>query len=473
MNVRIAIVGTGYVGLVSGACLAELGHDVVCIDNNRGKIDALNQGCMPIYEPGLDAFVARNVGRGTLRFSCDLAASVRDRDAVFIAVGTPTLPGTDRADLQYVEAAARDIASNLNGFTVVVTKSTVPVGTNRRVQGIVERHAPPGIDTAIASNPEFLREGSAIDDFMHPDRVVFGAEHPRAIEIMNAIYAPLAAAGHLVLATEIETAELVKYAANAFLAVKISYINEISDLCEAVGADVELVANGMGLDRRIGAAFLRAGPGWGGSCFPKDTRALKATASEHAVPLRIVSAAIESNALRKAQILQRIENACGGSIKGKRIAVLGLTFKGQTDDVRESPSIDVIQLLVGAGAHIRAYDPARPHEASRLLPQVFMESSAVDAVRSADAVVVMTEWKAFETLDLADLADHMSDPVMLDMRNLFDERRAADCGFRRYERVGRSCTARTPADAARGRVPVADDTTAAPQPASKLMIDSN
>lgn len=445
MNVRIAIVGTGYVGLVSGACFADLGHDVVCIDNNRGKIDALNEGLMPIYEPGLDALVARNVERGTLRFSSDLAASVCDRDAVFIAVGTPTLPGTDQADLQYVEAAAREIASNLTGFAVVVTKSTVPVGTNRVVKQIVERHAPAGVDAAIASNPEFLREGSAIDDFMHPDRVVFGAEHPRAIEIMKAIYAPLEATGHLVLATEIETAELVKYAANAFLAVKISYINEISDLCEAVGADVDLVANGMGLDRRIGASFLKAGPGWGGSCFPKDTRALKATASEHAVPLRIVSAAIESNALRKEQILRRIEKACGGSIKDKRIAVLGLTFKGQTDDVRESPSIDVIQLLVGAGAHIRAYDPARPHEASRLLPQVFMEGSAIDAVRSADAVVVMTEWKAFEALDLADLADHMADPVMLDMRNLFSERLAVDSGFRRYERVGRSCGEHTPA----------------------------
>ena len=457
MKVRIAIVGTGYVGLVSGACFADLGHDVVCVDNNRGKIDALNEGCMPIYEPGLDAVVARNVERGTLRFSSDLAASVRDRDAVFIAVGTPTLPGTDRADLRYVEAAAREIASNLTGFAVVVTKSTVPVGTNRIVKQIVERCAPDGIDAAIASNPEFLREGSAIDDFMHPDRVVFGAEHPRAIEIMKAIYAPLEAMGHLVLATEIETAELVKYAANAFLAVKISYINEISDLCEAVGADVELVANGMGLDRRIGASFLKAGPGWGGSCFPKDTRALKATASEHAVPLRIVSAAIESNARRKEQILRRIEKPAaarsGQAHRGARPHVQRPDRRrARKPEHRRDPA---------ARRRGRAYPRVRPGASARSVAAAaagLHGGAAIDAVRSADAVVVMTEWKAFEALDLADLADHMADPVMLDMRNLFSERLAVDSGFRRYERVGRACGERTPADPAPEQPPASEDT---------------
>jgi UDPglucose 6-dehydrogenase len=437
MTVRIAIVGTGYVGLVSGACLAELGHDVICIDNDQHKIDALNNGRIPIYEPGLDELVSRNVKRGSLRFSLDLPASVSGREAVFIAVGTPSHPGTDRADLSYVMAAAEQIASSIDRFTVVVTKSTVPVGTNRQVQRVIERCLADRQTAAVASNPEFLREGSAIDDFMHPDRIVFGTESEPAAAIMRRIYAPLESQGYEVLETEIETAEVIKYAANAFLAVKISYINEIADLCEVVGADVDRVAAGIGLDHRIGAAFLKAGPGWGGSCFPKDTRALKATAAEYVVPMRIVDAAIEANTQRKDALLKKIEGACGGSVAGKRVAVLGLTFKGQTDDVRESPSIDVIRALSARGAKIHAYDPSQPAAASRLLPNVCIAATPIGAIRGADALVVLTDWKEFIGCDLAELSAYMSDPVMIDLRNLFDEGAVRTNGFRHYVRVGR------------------------------------
>ena len=437
MTLRLAIVGTGYVGLVTGACLADLGHDVICVDNDARKIDALNNGCIPIYELGLDELVGRNVKRGNLHFSTDLPASVSGREAVFIAVGTPSHPGTDRADLRYVMAAAEQIAASVDRFTVVVIKSTVPVGTNRLVQRVVERCLPQGQAAAVASNPEFLREGSAIEDFMRPDRIVFGAEDAQAINIMRRIYAPLEKQGYELLATEIETAELIKYAANAFLAVKISYINEIADLCEMVGADVDRVATGIGLDRRIGSAFLKAGPGWGGSCFPKDTRALKATAAEHVVPMRIVDAAIEANTQRRESILKKIEAACGGSVKGKRLAVFGLTFKGKTDDVRESPSIDVIQALLKRGAKIHAYDPSHPADACRLLPNLWMASTAVDAVKSADALVVLTDWQHFIDCDLGELAAYMSDPVMVDLRNLFEEDVVRSNGFRHYMRLGR------------------------------------
>jgi UDPglucose 6-dehydrogenase len=430
-------VGTGYVGLVSGACLADLGHDVICIDNDARKIDGLNNGVIPIYEPGLDELVARNVEQGRLHFSVDLPASVSGREAVFIAVGTPSHPGTDRADLRYVMGVAEEIASSVDNFTVIVTKSTVPVGTNRQVQRVAERFLPLGQTVAVASNPEFLREGSAIEDFMHPDRIVFGTESAAAADIMRRIYAPLAQQGYDVLSTEIETAEVIKYAANAFLAVKISYINEIADLCEVVGADVERVAAGIGLDHRIGAAFLKAGPGWGGSCFPKDTRALKATASEYVVPMRIVDAAIEANALRKDAVVKKIEEACGGSVAGKRLAIFGLTFKGQTDDVRESPSIDVIRVLAERGAKIRAYDPSQPAEAARLLPMIGIASTPIGAIRSADAVVILTDWKHFTDCDLGELASHMSDPVMIDLRNLYEEGAVRQNGFRHYVRIGR------------------------------------
>jgi UDPglucose 6-dehydrogenase len=437
MTVRIAIVGTGYVGLVTGACLADLGHDVICIDNDACKIDGLNNGVIPIYEPGLDELVSRNVAQGRLHFSVDLPASVRGREAVFIAVGTPSHPGTDRADLRCVMAVAEQIATSVDRFTVIVTKSTVPVGTNREVQRVAEHHLPLGQTIAIASNPEFLREGTAIEDFMHPDRIVFGTENDEAAAVMRRIYAPLAQLGYKVLLCEIETAEIIKYAANAFLAVKISYINEIADLCEVVGADVDRVAAGIGLDHRIGAAFLKAGPGWGGSCFPKDTRALKATASEYVVPMRIVDAAIEANTLRKELVVKKIEEACGGSVAGKRLAVFGLTFKGQTDDVRESPSIDVIRALAERGAKIRAYDPSQPAEATRLLPKVGFASTPVGAIRSADAVVILTDWKHFTECDLGELAAYMSDPVMIDLRNLYEEGAVRRNGFRHYVRVGR------------------------------------
>jgi UDPglucose 6-dehydrogenase len=332
---------------------------------------------------------------------------------------------------------AEQIASNIDQFTVVVTKSTVPVGTNRQVQRIVEECLQAGQTAAVASNPEFLREGTAIDDFMHPDRIVFGTEDEQAATIMRRIYSPLEELGYKVLATEIETAEVIKYAANAFLAVKISYINEIADLCEVVGADVDRVAAGIGLDQRIGAAFLKAGPGWGGSCFPKDTRALKATAAEHVVPMRIVDAAIEANTQRKDAVLKKIEAACGGSVAGKRVAVFGLTFKGQTDDVRESPSIEVIRSLIERGANVRAYDPSYPAEASRLLPKVGIVANPVGAIKSADALVILTDWKHFIDYDLGELAAYMSDPVMVDLRNLFDEATVRSNGFRHYVRVGR------------------------------------
>jgi len=451
MSVRIAIVGTGYVGLVSGACLAELGHDVICIDNDPSKIDALNDGRIPIYEPGLDELVSRNAKRGTLRFSLDLAASVKGREAVFIAVGTPSHPGTDRADLSYVMAVAEQVAPNIDAFTVLVTKSTVPVGTNREVQRAAERWLAPGQSFAVASNPEFLREGSAIEDFMHPDRVVFGTDSEAAAAIMRRIYAPLAQNGYEVLATEIETAEVIKYAANAFLAVKISYINEIADLCEVVGADVDRVAAGIGLDRRIGAAFLKAGPGWGGSCFPKDTRALKATASEHIVPMRIVEAAIEANSRRKTVMFDKIEATCGGSVAGKRLAVFGLTFKGQTDDMRESPSVGLIQMLEERGAKVRAYDPSRPAEAARMLPNIGVATTPVGAARSADALVILTDWKDFTECDLGELADYMADPVMVDLRNLFDEDAVRESGFRQYVRIGRKSVSRRRAPATERR----------------------
>lgn len=437
MTTLITIVGTGYVGLVSGACLAEMGHDVICVDNDERKIDALNNGRIPIYEHGLDELVSRNVKRGNLRFSGDLSASVSGREAVFIAVGTPSHPGTDRADLRYVMAAAEQIASSVDRFTVIVIKSTVPVGTNRQVQSAVDRFLPDGQEAAVASNPEFLREGSAINDFMCPDRIVFGAENEQATAIMRRIYAPLETQGYNVFATKIETAELIKYASNAFLAVKISYINEIADLCEMVGADVDHVASGIGLDTRIGAAFLKPGPGWGGSCFPKDTRALKATAAEHIVPMRIVDAAIESNAQRKDVILKKIEAACGGSVAGKRLAVFGLTFKGQTDDVRESPSIDAIRALTERGARIRAYDPSHPSEASQLLPNLFIAKTPIDAIKSADALVILTDWQQFIDFDLGELAAYMSDSVMVDLRNLFEEEAVLSNGFRHYARIGR------------------------------------
>jgi len=438
MTAKITIIGTGYVGLVSGACFSALGHDVICVDQDRRKIDMLNSGKLPIYEPGLDELVHRSVEQGTLHFSTDTAASVKGRDAVFIAVGTPSDGPSGNADLRYVFGAAQDIARALDKFTVIITKSTVPVGTNRRVFDNMLGELGGDELFAVASNPEFLREGVAIHDFMQPDRIVVGISDARAQAVLERIYAPLTSREIPFVVTNIETAEVIKYAANAFLAVKVSFINEVADLCEATGANVRDVAHGIGLDHRIGKAFLNTGPGWGGSCFPKDTRALLMTAQASGVPARIVSAAMDANAQRKRSMIERIRAMCGGDLSGKRVAVLGVTFKGQTDDMRESPALDILPGVVEAGAEVAAYDPSDPHEASNLLPSVKMVKSAVEAATHADLLVVMTDWMAFKSLDLVELSAVMRNRSMLDLRNLFTPDLAGKGGFQTYRSLGES-----------------------------------
>lgn len=437
MKVRITMVGTGYVGLVSGACFAELGHDVICVDKNEQKIALLMEGRMPIYEPGLDELVERNVKAGRLSFSTDVTASVKDRDAVFIAVGTPTEPGSDRADLKYVYAAAAEIAAAATEFTVIVTKSTVPVGTNSQVYDIAQKNLTAGAHIAVASNPEFLREGAAIKDFLEPDRIVIGVSDPMARDVMERIYSPLLNGTVPFVVTGIQTAELIKYAANAFLAVKISFINEIANLCETVSANVEEVARGIGLDRRIGPAFLNTGPGWGGSCFPKDTRALLATATDAGVKSLIVSSAVEANNDRKFDMVERVVRAAGGDVKGKKIAVMGVTFKGQTDDMRESTSLVVLPALQERGAEVVAFDPSEPHEAERLLPGVKMAASAKEAAEGADALVILTDWMVFKTYNYKEIAAAMNKPVLVDLRNLLNASEAQRCGFAEYISLGR------------------------------------
>ena len=436
MSVKIAMIGVGYVGLVTGACLADLGHQVICVDKDVAKIESIKQGVIPIYEPGLDQLVAKHIASGRLQFSTDVASSVRGREVVFIAVGTPSSKETGRADLGYVHAAAREVGAALDRFTVVVTKSTVPVGTNRKVAAILSQvvTAPGGF--AVASNPEFLREGAAISDFMEPTRVVVGCENEAAIATMRRIYAPLSAKNTPFLATAIETAEMIKYASNAFLAVKVTFINEISDLCEAVGADITAVALGMGLDHRIGPASLRVGPGWGGSCLPKDTRALEMTARDLGVPLRVVEAAMQSNADRKMEMAERIKRICGGDIAGKTIAVLGLTFKGQTDDMRESPSLDILPALIRSGAKVHAFDPSNPHDAASMLPDVKLFQTPEAAAEGADALVVLTDWMIFKSYDLTEIARVMRDPTMIDLRNLYEAEAAQAAGFKRYVGLG-------------------------------------
>lgn len=436
MSVKITMLGTGYVGLVTGACLAELGHNVICVDKDERKIANLLLGKMPIFEPGLDELVARQTAQKRLSFSTDVAASVKGRDAIFIAVGTPSNEDTGRADLKYVEAAAKEVGGAIDRFTVVVTKSTVPVGTNRLVADILRQNVKAPGDCAVASNPEFLREGAAITDFMEPDRIVVGCENSEALKIMRRIYAPLSAQNTPFVETDIETAEMIKYAANAFLAVKVSFINEISDLCEAVGADVSGVAQGIGLDKRIGSSFLRAGPGWGGSCFPKDTRALEMVAQDVNLPLKIVGAAMQANTDRKRDMAARIVKLCGGNISGKKLAVLGLTFKGQTDDMRESPSLDILPLLVEAGAHVRAYDPSNPHGVDEMLPGVELFPSPDAAAADSEALIVLTDWMVFKSYDLSELAAVMRNPVMIDLRNLFDRQKAMEAGFTNYFSLG-------------------------------------
>lgn len=432
---NIAMIGTGYVGLVSGACFAEFGPKVTCVDVDAAKIEKLLRGEIPIYEPGLEALVNKGLKSGRLAFTTDLATAVAEADAVFIAVGTPSRRGDGHADLRYVEAAAVEIAKSLTGYTVVVTKSTVPVGTGRRVAEIL-RTANPDADFDVASNPEFLREGSAIGDFMRPDRVVIGAETDRARDIMQALYRPLYLMETPVVMTTLETAELTKYAANAFLATKITFINEMADLCEKVGANVQDVARGMGLDGRIGKKFLHAGPGYGGSCFPKDTVALVRTAQEFGSPVRLVEAVVQVNDTRKGAMASRVMTACGGSVRGKTIGVLGVAFKPNTDDMREAPTLAIVPALQDAGATVRAYDPAAMHEAGALLPGVHWCTDAYDVATDADVLVIITEWNEFRALDLERLGTIMRDKVLVDLRNVYRGDDARAQGFR-YTSIGR------------------------------------
>jgi UDPglucose 6-dehydrogenase len=444
---RIAMIGSGYVGLVSGACLADFGHGVVCIDTDPAKIEALRAGRMPIYEPGLEALVGENVRQGRLAFRTELSEAVAEADAVFIAVGTPSRRGDGFADLSFVHAAARAIAPALRGFTVVVTKSTVPVGTGDEVERLI-RETNPEADVAVASNPEFLREGAAIADFKRPDRIVVGAEDPRAVAVLNEIYRPLYLNQAPILVTGRRTAELTKYAANAFLATKITFINEIADLCERVGADVQQVARGIGLDNRIGSKFLHAGPGYGGSCFPKDTLALVKTAQDHGAPMRIVETVAAVNESRKRAMARKVIAACGGGVRGKTVALLGLTFKPNTDDMRDAPALAIVAGLQDAGARVRAYDPEGMDQARALLSEVTYAADPYDCAEGADALVLVTEWDAFRALDFARLRERMAQPVLVDLRNVYRPQDIQARGFR-YVSVGRPEAESTERDASR------------------------
>jgi UDPglucose 6-dehydrogenase len=440
---RIAVIGTGYVGLVSGACFSEFGVEVTCVDMDAAKIARLEKGEMPIYEPGLDQVVASNVAAGRLKFSSDLGPAVAGADAVFIAVGTPSRRGDGHADLSYVFAAAEEIAAALSGYTVVVTKSTVPVGTGRKVAEIVRKKRPDA-QFDVASNPEFLREGSAIQDFMRPDRVVIGAESERAQAVLREVYRPLYLIETPILFTALETAELIKYAANGFLATKIAFINEVADLCEKVGADVQDVARGIGLDGRIGRKFLHAGPGFGGSCFPKDCLALVRTAQEAGAPLAIVETVVSGNDRRKEQMARRVIAALGGSAKDKVVACLGLTFKPNTDDMRESPSLAIVPALQQAGASVRAFDPEGMAEARKLLPGVQFCAGAYEAMEGAHALVIVTEWNEFRALDLTRVKALLQHPTIVDLRNIYKPTDMAEAGFF-YHSIGRDSAAPQPA----------------------------
>jgi UDPglucose 6-dehydrogenase len=433
---QIAMIGAGYVGLVSGACIADFGHKVVCIDKDSSKISALKAGKIPIYEPGLNQLVESNVAQGRLSFGTALPEAVKNADAVFIAVGTPSRRGDGHADLGHVYEATRDIATALEGFTVVITKSTVPVGTGDEVERII-RELRPDIDVAVVSNPEFLREGAAIHDFKHPDRIVVGTDDERAKRILEEIYRPLSLNQAPIMYTGRRTAELIKYAANAFLATKITFINEMADLCERVGADVQEVALGIGLDNRIGPKFLHAGPGFGGSCFPKDLRALIKTAQDHEVPLRILEAVEAVNDRRKRAMARKISTVFGDVLRGKTIAVLGLTFKPNTDDMREAPSIPLITALHDMGAKVRAYDPMGMEQAKQVIADVTYCPGPYECVEDADAVVIVTEWEQFRALDLARLRDLMAAPVMVDLRSVYHRQDMKKHGFL-YTCVGRA-----------------------------------
>ena len=436
---RITMIGSGYVGLVSGACLSNFGHDVICVDKAADKIAALEAGRMPIYEPGLDALVAANVAAGRLRFTTDLAAAVAGADAVFIAVGTPSRHGDGHADLSYVFAATEEIAAAVTGPTVVVTKSTVPVGTGDKVEAIL-REKRPDVAVAVVSNPEFLREGAAIGDFTRPDRIVIGTDDEGARKVMREVYRPLYLNESPILFTGRRTSELIKYAANAFLATKITFINEIADLCEAVGADVQDVSRGIGLDNRIGRKFLHAGPGYGGSCFPKDTLALLKTAEDFDSPIQIVDAVVKVNDARKRKmgrkVLHALEQDGGGEVRGKTVALLGLTFKPNTDDMRDAPAIAIAQALADAGVTVRAHDPEGMDAARRIMPDLDYVTDPYEAARGADAVVIVTEWDAYRALDLTRLKQLLVRPVMVDLRNIYRRADMEAAGFT-YTAIGR------------------------------------
>jgi UDPglucose 6-dehydrogenase len=432
---RVTMIGTGYVGLVSGACFADFGNQVVCVDKDAAKIDQLAQGKCPIFEPFLDALIARNTQAGRLSFATQSGPAVRSADAVFIAVGTPSRRGDGFADLSFVYDAAREIAAEIDGFTVIATKSTVPVGTGDEVDAIV-RQLRPNAEFAVVSNPEFLREGAAIEDFKRPDRVVVGTEDGRARGLMAELYRPLYINETPIVFTSRRTAELIKYASNAFLATKITFINEIAELCEKVGANVQEVARGMGLDGRIGSKFLHAGPGYGGSCFPKDASALVAIGQRHGAPTRIVETVISVNSARKSAMVQKIVAACGGTVRGKRLAVLGLAFKPNTDDMREAPSLSILPVLVAEGADVRAYDPAAMAEASKLLPEVTTEADPYACIEGADALVILTEWDQFRALDLDRVRAILRKPVVVDLRNVYKPADMVARGFT-YVSIGR------------------------------------
>ncbi|NND40892.1 MAG: UDP-glucose/GDP-mannose dehydrogenase family protein [Silicimonas sp.] len=433
---RIAMIGTGYVGLVSGVCFSDFGHEVVCVDKDVSKIERLENGEVPIYEPGLGTLLEKNVAAGRLSFTTDLTRALDGVNAVFIAVGTPTRRGDGHADLTYVMDAAREIAEAATGYIVIVTKSTVPVGTNRKVAEVV-RGANPALDFDVASNPEFLREGAAIEDFMRPDRVVVGVETDRAAEVMADVYRPLFLRDFPVVTTDLESAEMIKYAANAFLATKITFINEIAALCEKTGADVREVAKGMGLDGRIGNKFLHAGPGYGGSCFPKDTSALARIGQDYASPMTITEAVMQVNDTVKRRMIEKLRDLCGGSFNDRKIAVLGVTFKPNTDDMRDAPSLTIIPALVGGGAIVHAVDPQGRAEGEVLLPHVIWENDVYAAAKDADLVVLLTEWNEFRALDLKRVAASMRAARMADLRNVYSASDAAEAGFEAYDSIGR------------------------------------
>lgn len=431
----IGMVGTGYVGLVSGVCFAEFGHTVICVDKDVSKIESLKKGLVPIFEPGLEDLLKRQIDAGRIKFTTDISEAVKDSEAVFIAVGTPSKRYCRDADLSYVHGAAREIAQNLNGYTVVVNKSTVPVGTGREVERIM-REVAPDADFNVASNPEFLREGAAIDDFMRPDRVVIGTSFDRAQEVMREVYRPLYLNETPILFTKRETAEVIKYAANAFLATKITFINEIADLCEQVGADVQQVAKGIGLDGRIGAKFLHAGPGYGGSCFPKDTLALTRAGQKYGAPQRIVEAVVSVNEDRKARMADKVIDACGGDVRGKKIGILGVSFKPDTDDMRDSPALTIIPILQQAGANIAAYDPEAMDAAKNMIDDVSWQDDSYSLANGADAIVIITEWNEFRALDLDRLNATMAGDIIVDLRNIYKADQMNDKGFK-YTSIGR------------------------------------